>query len=162
MVAAERERAALARADELVEAQGDRVALAEAEPADAGGQALQRDALARELDPAAQRSVPTTSMRTSSLRRRSSGSPVRQIQRNGPTPRARIGRTYSATKPGISSASANPCVGGLRAEAVAVLEDDRAALAKPSSAADVRGERVVDRAAEGRVPRVGRARLLRA
>ena len=50
---------------------------------------------------------------------------------------------------------------GLRADPVSVLEDDRAALLEAEQRGDVRGERVVDRALEGRVLRVCRARLVR-
>ena len=82
-----------ARADELVQREGDPVALAQAEPADARGQSLERNASRASSIQARSESVPTTSMTTSSLRRRSAGSPQRQIQRNGPTPWAKIGRT---------------------------------------------------------------------
>ena len=92
-------------------------------------------------------SVPTTSMRASSLLRRSSGSPLRQIQRNGPTPRAKIGAHVRGDEPrDRSRASSTPCGDGLRAEAVSVLEDDRAACAEAEHRLDVRGERVEDRA----------------
>ena len=84
----ERERPGVAAAHELVERLADGVALAQAEPADPGGQALLRKALARERDPLAQRgacrSRPSARPRT---RRRSSGSPVSAIQRYGPMPR---------------------------------------------------------------------------
>jgi hypothetical protein len=54
VIAPDGERAALAGADKLVHCQCDPVALAQAEPADARGEALERDSLARELDPASE------------------------------------------------------------------------------------------------------------
>ena len=50
---------------------------------------------------------------------------------------------------------------GLRADPVAVLEDDCAAFLELEQRGHVRGERVVDRALEARVLRVCRARLFR-
>jgi hypothetical protein len=53
VVAADHERRPdLAARDELVEREAEARALAVAQPADARGQALERDALARQLDPA--------------------------------------------------------------------------------------------------------------
>ena len=155
-----RERAALARADELVHGQGDAVALAEPEPADARGEPLRRNAVAGELDPAAQRIGADTSMRTSSLRRRSSGSPVRQIQRKGPTPRARIGRTYSATKPGIAIASARPCAAACARRPFPYSKTTAPRSLKPSSASTCAVSESKTALLEGRVLGVGRARLL--
>src|SRR5712692_1324871 len=55
VVAPEHERADVAAADEFVEAQPDRVALAQAKPADARGQSLGRDAGVGKSEPAFQR-----------------------------------------------------------------------------------------------------------
>ena len=56
------------------------------------------------------------------------GSPERTAQRNGPLPSQKSGRMYSGTNPGMSNASSTPAALRLRADVVAVVEDDRAAL----------------------------------
>ena len=99
-----------AAADELVERQAEPRALAVAEPEDARRQALERDALARQPNPAAQRLVVGEHLERERDRSRamSAGSPESAAQRNGPLPSQNSGRMYSGTKPGISNASATP------------------------------------------------------
>ena len=81
-----------------------------------------------------------------SVTRMSSGSPESAAQRNGPLPSQNSGRMYSGTKPGMSNASVDAGLHRLRADVVAVVERDRAALLQLEHRRDVPAHRV-DRAA---------------
>ena len=79
--------------DELVEEKPRAVPLAVAEPADPGRQALERDALLGQRQPArSPASCGKSSSRARSVTRMSSGSPESAAQRNGPLPSQKSGR----------------------------------------------------------------------
>ena len=69
-------------------------------------------------------------------------------------PRARIGRTYASTKPGILSGLHCARCGRLRAQAVPVLEDDRPAVAVADQRLSVRAKGADDGVPEEGVVRV--------
>ena len=94
MIAADDDRRfQLAAAHHFVERKAEFVPLAVAEPADARRKPLERDALARHLDPAAQMIILREHANTSSsVLRMSSGSPESAAQRNGPLPSQNNGR----------------------------------------------------------------------
>ena len=71
----------------------------------------------------------------------SDGSPERAAQRNGPFPSQKSGRMKAGTKPGKSKASATPALLGLRADVVAVVEDDRARALEREHGPHVVGDR---------------------
>ena len=130
VVAADHDRRAdLARAHELVEAQPRQVALAVAEPADARRQALVGDARARQLEPALQVQVVGEELADGGV----GGRDVVGIARERrPAERARaraeerphVGLDEAGVREGLREAAR----AGLGAQAVAVVEDLRAAL----------------------------------
>ncbi len=81
-------------ADELVDREARLGPVAVAEPADAGRQALERDPLRCELEPALEERVVGEQLLqlASSIAAMSAGSPDSTAQRNGPIPRQKSGR----------------------------------------------------------------------
>ena len=159
MVAPERERAALSRADELVQRQGHAVALAEAEPADPCGQPLERDALPGQLDPAPQR------VAADDFHHRVLAPPqVLGIPREADPPEATRAagedRPYvRGHEPWNRQGLFDPVSGRLRADPVPVLEDDAAALPVGEHRFHVGRERSEDAASKLRVVRIGAGRF---
>ena len=130
--------------DHLVEREAERVALAEAQPADARRQALERDALAApcRASGAGARRRGNSSLTFASVRVMSSGSPDSATQRNGPLPSQNSGRMYAGTKPGKSNAFVDALVLRHLADVVAVVERRDALAWKPSIALDVHRHRL--------------------
>jgi len=73
-------------------------------------------------------SSPNSSSSFASQAAMSSGSPESAANRNGPEPRQKSGRMNAGTKPGKSKARSNPGALRLRADVVAVVEDDGAGV----------------------------------
>ncbi len=149
------------RAHQAVHGQAEFGALAVAQPADARGQSLKLDALARQRNPAGQRFIVREHLERPAGRcgRCRRGSPESATQRNGPRPSQNSGRMYSGTKPGMSKASLDAGLLGLRADVVAVVEGHRARLLQRQHGFDVRAHG--GHGARQRIPR-DRARAARA
>ena len=166
VVAAERERADLAARDELVEPGADRLALAEAEPADARGQALRGHARAGEREPAGER-VGADHLEHGVLAPPQVLGIAAQADPAVGADAARQDRAHVLGDEARDLARALDA-GELRlgAQAVAVLEDDRAAVAQREQRLGVRGERAAHRASWRGPPAagvgVGRAAAARA
>ena len=131
-----------AATDQVVERQAEPRALAVAEPEDARGQALERDALARQPNPAAERLVGSEHLE----RQRVGGGQIRRIARkDGPPERTLALAEQRAhvlgNEPGNVERARDAGLLGLRADVVAVVERHRAARRQVEHRLHVRGHR---------------------
>ena len=135
------------------------MALAETEPADSGGEPLQRNATARELDPGAQR------VGADDLYDRVLATPeVGRIAAQHDPPKRPDAARQDRPHVGLDESGDLRRLGeavrlGLRPQPVPVLEDDGAAPAMAEDPVDVREQRGEDRVAEGGRARIGIGRL---
>ena len=154
MIAPESERPDVAGADELVQPQRNGVPLAKAEPADPGRQPLQRHPRPRELDPGAKR-VRADNLHDGVLalvqvlpiaRERD---PAKRANATGKD-RADVRLDETGDPKGLRYTHCSR----LRAQAVPVLEDDRAAVPEADQRLSVRAKRAEDGVLEEGVVRV--------
>ncbi len=132
----------LAAGDHLVELQAGLVALAVAEPADAGGQALEGNLLAAISIHRLRCSFSGKSSRIAlSVAAMSLGSPDSAAQRNGPRPSSNSGRMYAGRSRGTRMRGRSG-LAGLVADGVAVVEDLGALVHEADHRLDVRGHRL--------------------
>jgi hypothetical protein len=144
MVAAQHDgRGQIAAGDHLVEAQAGQVALAVAEPADAGGQALEVDLLLREFYPPGEGLVLRELLEDGLVGR---GDVLRVAGQRGPAERALALAEQRADVGGDEAGEVEgPFVAGqqgLAADRVAVVEDLGAGVHEADHGGDVRGHRL--------------------